>query len=185
MEENMKSKRAYVLLALLLFPTAGWAQSTYGLIVGVATDESKATVPAATVVVKNEATNIERTVTTGDHGDFRVTNLLPGTYIVTIEKPGFKKGSSTGVIVRLNESTRVDFTLQVGEVTQTVEVTSAAPLLETASSTLGRVITNEKIVELPLNGRDFRFRCKTPPCAEFREMGEILCRTFALGCIFS
>ena len=153
--KTLKSSLLFFFLLILLLPSSLQAQSTYGLIVGVALDESKAVVPSATVTVKNEATNIERTVTTGEQGDFRITNLLPGTYTVTVEKPGFKKGTSTGVVVRLNESTRVDFTLQVGEVTQTVDVTVAAPLLETSNSTIGRVVTNEKIVELPLNGRDF------------------------------
>ncbi len=153
--KTLKSFLLFFFLSILLLPGSVQAQSTYGLIVGVALDESKAVVPAATVTVKNAATNIERAVETGDQGEFRVTNLLPGTYTVTVEKSGFKKGTSSGVIVRLNESTRLDFTLQVGEVTQTVDVSVAAPLLETSNSTIGRVVTNEKIVELPLNGRDF------------------------------
>ncbi|MEW5976644.1 MAG: TonB-dependent receptor [Acidobacteriota bacterium] len=151
----MASKGWHLLLAFSLFSAQAWAQSTYGLIVGVVTDETKAVVPGATVTAKNEATNIERVVETSDQGEYRITNLLPGNYTVTVEKQGFKKASTTGVIVRLNESVRADFAMQVGEITQTLEVSVSAQLLETSNSTVGTVVTNEKIVELPLNGRDF------------------------------
>ena len=149
--KTMKSCLFFVLLAL---PSSLLAQSTYGLIVGVVSDETKAVVPGATVTAKNEATNIERSVETSDQGEYRIINLLPGTYSVTVEKQGFKKAATTGVIVRVNESVRADFSMQVGEITQTLEVTVAAPLLETSNSTVGTVVSNEKIVELPLNGRD-------------------------------
>ena len=142
-------------LLLAAIPATVWGQSTYGFIVGVVTDESNAVIPGATVTARNEATNIERMVSTGTRGEYRIANLLPGVYTVTVEQASFKKGTKAGVEVRLNESVRVDFTMQIGAVTETVEVTMTAPLLETSSSTIGRVVTNEKIVELPLNGRDF------------------------------
>jgi hypothetical protein len=119
------------------------------------TDESNAVIPGATVTARSEATNIERIVATGAQGEYRIANLLPGVYTVTVEQASFKKGTKSGVEVRINESVRVDFTMQIGAVTETVEVTMTAPLLETSSSTIGRVVTNEKIVQLPLNGQRF------------------------------
>src|SRR5262245_15786454 len=100
--------------AALLLPALaaqGWGQSTYGLIVGVGTDESNAVIPGATVTARNEATNIERIVATGAQGEYRIANLLPGVYTVTVEQASFKKGTKSGVEVRLNESVRVDFSM--------------------------------------------------------------------------
>jgi hypothetical protein len=142
-----------VTLIALAIPAS--AQSTYGMIVGVVADESGALVRGATVTASNTATGQSRTVTTGSQGDFRITNLLPGTYDVSVEMSGFKKATSSGLVVRVNESVRVDFAMQVGELSENVEVTVQSPLLETSSATVGKLITNEKIVELPLNGRDF------------------------------
>jgi hypothetical protein len=148
--------RLAVVGAMLIVPAIpASAQSTYGIIVGVVADASRALMPGATVTATNTATGQSRTVATGQQGDFRIINLLPGTYDVSVEMSGFKKATSSGLLVRVNESVRVDFAMQVGDLTETVEVSAEAPLLETSSATVGKVITNEKIVELPLNGRDF------------------------------
>jgi hypothetical protein len=142
-----------VILVALAVPAL--AQSTYGIVVGVVADESKALMPGAMVTATNTATGLSRTVETGSQGAYRIINLLPGTYDITVEMSGFKKATSTGIVVRVNESVRVDFAMQVGQLAETVEVSATAPLLETSSATVGKVITNEKIVQLPLNGRDF------------------------------
>jgi hypothetical protein len=147
--------RLALLGVMIAFAVPASAQSTYGIIVGVVADGSGAVMPGATVTATNTATGLSRTVTTGSQGDFRIINLLPGTYDVIVEMSGFRKATSNGLVVRVNESVRVDFAMQVGELAETVEVLARAPLLETSSATVGKVITNEKIVELPLNGRDF------------------------------
>jgi hypothetical protein len=142
---------------VLLFAVAAstWGQSTYGIILGVVADESGAVVPTARVTATNTATNISRSVVSGSQGDYRITNLLPGVYEVTVELPGFKKAVSPDIVVRVNESARVDFTMQVGNVVESVEVSASGQLLETASATVGKVVNNTSIVNLPLNGRDF------------------------------
>jgi hypothetical protein len=119
------------------------------------TDETGAVVPKVSVTAKNEKTGIGRTVTSDASGSYQVPALLPGVYTVEAEASGFKKYQRTQVELRVNESTRVDVALQLGEITQTVEVSGGAPLLTTSSGTVGHVIENKQIVELPLNGRDF------------------------------
>ena len=145
------------LLAVLWCAVTGTAygQNTFGTIVGRIADAQDAVVPGAMVTATNQGTNIARSVQSSGTGDYSVLNLLPGTYDVTVEMDGFKTALIEGVALRVNESVRVDMALQIGEVVETIEVSSSvAPLLETTRSTLGTVVANEKVVELPLNGRD-------------------------------
>ena len=147
-----------LLLAALVvvFTPAARAQNTYGSIVGVITDESGAVIPGAAVTATNVDTNIVHTSETNQTGDYRFLNLLPGTYDVAVEITGFKKAVQTGIVAQLNQSVRLDIGLQIGDVVETVEVSAAAAAqLQTTRSTIGTVVANEKVVELPLNGRDF------------------------------
>ena len=146
---------ALVAVLLCAFAVTAAGQNTYGTVVGRVTDAQNAVIPAASVTATNQDTNIARAVQTGATGDYSVLNLLPGTYDVTVELDGFKTALIEGIALRVNESVRVDVVLEIGEVVETIEVSSTvAPLLETTRSTLGTVVTNEKVVELPLNGRD-------------------------------
>ena len=148
---------AVMAVAALLcgFLPALHGQNTYGTIVGRVTDAQDAVIPAAMVTATNQSTNIARAVQSGSTGDYSIINLLPGTYDLTVEMDGFKTSLVDGINLRVNESVRVDVALQIGEVVETIEVSSTvAPLLETTRSTLGTVVANEKVVELPLNGRD-------------------------------
>jgi hypothetical protein len=130
------------------------AQSTYGSISGTVTDASGAAVPAASVTLSNLSTGEKRTAPSGDDGHFTFVNLYQGNYRVDIEKNGFKHFARTSVIVEVQQETRVDAALTVGQVTETVEVTSQIPLLQTESSSLGQVVEQRKADELPLNGRN-------------------------------
>jgi len=130
------------------------AQSTYGSISGTVTDASGAAVPAASVTLSNLSTGEKRTAPSGDDGHFTFVNLFQGNYRVDIEKNGFKHFARTSVIVEVQQETRVDAALTVGQVTETVEVTSEIPLLQTESSSLGQVVEQRKADELPLNGRN-------------------------------
>lgn len=112
-------------------------------------------VAGATVVATNEATGLSRELTTNPQGDFSVANLLPGSYSVTVKLTGFKTLVRPGVVVRLNQFTPVDLTMELGAVTQSVEVTGAVPLLSTVDATVGHVVDQRRIQDLPLNGRDF------------------------------
>ena len=131
------------------------AQSTTGSILGTVTDASGAVVPAAAVTVTNMDTNITTSVVTNGTGDFVATLLPIGRYSVAVEAKGFKKAVSSDIQVNVQDRLRLDFVLQVGNIVDTVEVQSAAPLLQTDSSNLGQVVESKRIEDLPLNGRFF------------------------------
>jgi len=130
------------------------AQSTYGSVSGTITDPSGAAIGGATVTLTNAGTAAKRTETSGDDGHFTFVNLFQGEYRVDIEKQGFKHFGRPGVVVQVQQETRVDAALTVGQVSETVEVTSETPLLQTESSSLGQVVEQRKADELPLNGRN-------------------------------
>src|SRR5215510_4810863 len=149
-------KRFLGLLSLCLVLTVtAWAQVQTGRIVGTVVDAQKAALPNATVVVTDAATNQSITVSANEHGDYVVTPLNPGIYRVTISSAGFQRMVFNAVEVQVGQSARVDVEMKVGEVSSTIEVASSAPLLDTESGTLGHVVTNTQIVNLPLNGRSF------------------------------
>ena len=122
---------------------------------GTVTDASGAVVPGATVIVTNVGTNQSTKVVTDNAGAYAANLLRIGTYSVTAEKEGFQKIVQGNVEVPVNEVVRIDLALQVGAMTQTVEVTGASPLIQSETSSLGTIETERRIVDLPLNGRNF------------------------------
>jgi outer membrane receptor protein involved in Fe transport len=151
---NYRFTLAGLLVALLLF-SAPVAAQTFGEITGSVTDSSGAVVAGATVNVANSATGVERKVTTNEVGNYNVPFLNPGRYNLTAQLEGFKIASRSGIIVQVGDVVRANFTMEVGAVTETIEVTGGAPLLQTESTALGTVIDQQRIVDLPLNGRNF------------------------------
>jgi hypothetical protein len=140
-----------------------YSQSTYGSIAGSVTDTSGASITDATVTLTNLGTQEKRTQSSGADGLFTFVNLFPGQYRVDVEKQGFKHFTQTAITVDVQQSTRVDAALQVGEVSQVVEVTSATPLLQAETSSLGTVVDQREANELPLNGRNiFNLTTITP-----------------------
>src|SRR3989449_1913887 len=131
------------------------AQVDRGNIVGSVSDPSGANVEGAKVVIRNLATDQSVEVTTDSSGAYAANLLRIGTYSVTVERQGFKKAVEPSVEVGVNQVVRVNLRLQVGAVTQTVEVTSAPPLVQTETSSLGTLETERRIVDLPLNQRNF------------------------------
>ena len=138
----------------VLAPSLSRAQST-GQITGLVTDPSGAIVPDATIEVTNEATGQKRTVTSRDDGFYLLPLVNPGIYQVKASKSGFGTLTRNGNEVAVNGTTRVDFSLQVGQVAEQVIATATAPLVETSNATLGVVVDQQKVVDLPLNGRNF------------------------------
>ncbi len=134
------------------FTTYAQTSATLG---GVARDSSGAGVPTARITVTNEQTQLTREIQTDDSGSYSVSPLPPGLYSIRVEKDGFRPIRQAGVRLEVNQSARLDFNLELGSVSETVEVTDAAPLLESDSSSIGQVIENRQITELPLNGRNF------------------------------
>ncbi|MEZ5426955.1 MAG: carboxypeptidase regulatory-like domain-containing protein [Pyrinomonadaceae bacterium] len=156
---NVASKIGIVLsliFCLLLLSGIGSAQTvTSGQLSGNVVDQNGAVIPDATVTVRSVDTGAVRTVTTSADGNYTVANLPIGTYRVTVNKTGFKETSVTGVQVNVSNVTRQNVTLEVGEVSQVVEVTADAIQVETQTGAVGEVITGEQVRELPLNGRSF------------------------------
>src|SRR5947207_1738911 len=131
------------------------AQVDRGNIVGTVSDPSGANVEGAKVVIRNLATDQSVEVTTDSSGAYAANLLRIGTYTVTVERQGFKKAVEPNVEVGVNQVVRVNLRLQVGVATELVEVTGAAPLLQTETSSLGTIETERRISDLPLNGRNF------------------------------
>ncbi len=125
-------------------------------IVGRVSDATGAVVQQVTVTAVNNATSLERHTLTSDSGDFELP-LLPitGSYTLTAVKPGFQTQQINGIVLQVDQQARFDIKLNVGNVSEKVEVAESAPLVNTDNATVGQVIDNKTIVELPLNGRNF------------------------------
>ncbi|MBL8293652.1 MAG: carboxypeptidase regulatory-like domain-containing protein, partial [Bryobacterales bacterium] len=144
------------LLAILLVTAAGLsAQTASTQILGLVTDASGAVVPGATITAKRIETGDVRTTTSNETGNYIFPLVDSGTYEVTATATGFKTEIRRNVPLELNQKGRIDFQLQVGTQAETVEVSSSLPLLKTEDATLGSVVDHKRIVELPLNGRNF------------------------------
>ncbi len=122
---------------------------------GDITDSSGAIAPNVSVTVIHEGTRTERKVQTNEAGQYRVTPLNPGTYTIQVESAGFKKEVRTGVVLEVSAVLEVDFTLQVGELTETIEVTGVTPTLRTEEASVGRVVTSSELERMPVNQRNF------------------------------
>jgi hypothetical protein len=142
------------------------AQTT-GEITGLVTDSSGAAVTGATVTVTNKATNAQRQVTTNSEGIYSFPSLFPGVYALKVEQQGFKSVLRDSLELQVQQVARIDVSLEIGQVGETVTVTGGAPLLSQESTTVGTVIENKRIVDLPLNGRNFLQLVATAPNVSF------------------
>jgi hypothetical protein len=131
-----------------------YGQSTYGSVSGAVYDPSGAAVPDAQVSLTNLSTGEKRVQPTNADGLYSFPNLLQGKYRLDVEKAGFKKTTRPEVVVEVQQTARIDFTLAVGQVSESVEVTSETPLLQAETSSLGQVIEGRPADQLPLNGRN-------------------------------
>jgi hypothetical protein len=130
------------------------AQRIKSTLSGAVTDASGASSPGVEVALTNEGTNITTSFVTTDTGVFTFPFLDPGAYTLKASLSGFKTAVQKGIVVRVATDERVDLRLEIGAVAEQVEVIGRAPLLDNVSSTLGQVVDNKKIVDLPLNGRN-------------------------------
>ncbi len=131
------------------------AQSPTATVTGQVTDPGGAAVPGAKVVARNPATNISHEGVANDQGLYTIPLLPPGEYQVSVEAQGFNKEIRNGLTLQIGDVARFDFSLQVGESRQIVEVQATAPLTQTENASVGDVVDNKKVVEIPLNGRIF------------------------------
>ncbi len=157
----MRFNRGSILLALLSFVlifcllTPGWAQQVTASITGKVTDPSGAAVPGAKVTATDTERGTKYTGTANSDGFYVLSNLPVGTYDLKIENAGFQTAAQSNIVLQLNQVARIDVGLQVGNVTTTVEVTSAAPMLQTESTLLGQVIDERTNTTLPLATRNY------------------------------
>src|SRR2546422_11015213 len=143
--------------SMLLLARPTFAQVDTGAILGTVKDQSGAVVPGAKVTLTNEGTSFSISTTTGPDGGYTFTPVKIATYTINAEFQGFQKASHPHVTVNVQQQVVVDFTLQPGQVTQTVEVTAEVPLLQTTNGSVGQVVGSKDVNDLPLNGRNFTF----------------------------
>jgi len=141
---------------VLLFSASLFAQGSFGRILGTVTDQTGAVVPGAAVTVIDTERGLTRSLTTDAAGEYNAPNLIPGNYTVRVEASGFKRLDRQNVVVTVGQEVRVDLTPQPGEQTQTVTVSEAVPLVDTATSNPSGTLSNADINDLPLNGRNYQ-----------------------------
>ena len=155
-----EARRCFVLKllagSLLLFlAISASAQLPTGTFLGVVKDSSGAVVPGGTVTIQSTETNETRTAVTDSSGAYRVPALPVGHYTIKVEHDGFKTETQVGLNLEVGQEAVVDFTLQVGTSAQTVQVTGEAQQVNTTNSSLGTVVSEQTISDLPLNGRNY------------------------------
>jgi hypothetical protein len=146
----------YLMLTLAgLVSTPVYAQVAGGTLTGTVTDASGAGIPNTKVSIKNRATGVTRDITTDSAGFYSAPNLLPGVYDITIAASGFSTSVQTGLTLTVGATQALNISLQVGQVTERVDVTGIAPDVQLASSALSAEVDSTTERELPLNGRDW------------------------------
>ena len=145
---------AIISLMFFLLSLPAWTQASYtSQIRGVVKDQSGALVPNATIVITNDATGISQTSHTGDNGLYVLTGLRPAVYTIKADAAGFRPAEEKNVVLQVAQQTSIDFTLHPLGLITTVEVTTAPPLLDTESASLGTDVTNEYVRDIPLYSR--------------------------------
>ncbi len=148
----MRTKLFITISFLLSLPLMG---QTLGEITGRISDPSGAGIPDAVLTLTSVTTNAARQTTTTTDGDYSFPSVPPGIYKVKAEHPGFKLMTNNNVEVQVQQTVRLDYTLQVGQITESIEVQTAVNMLQAENATVGTVISNQSINELPLNGREY------------------------------
>ncbi|MDQ2946386.1 MAG: carboxypeptidase-like regulatory domain-containing protein, partial [Acidobacteriota bacterium] len=144
-----------VIVLLVCLTSAVFAQQPTADVTGLISDTSGAAVPGAAIEIVNIDTGLHWDSVSNDSGNYVFTSLPPGNYRISIKKEGFEAASRSAFELTVGQRARLDFQLKVGNVSDTVEVTGSAPLLESETSSMGQTITTKPINDLPLNGRNF------------------------------
>ena len=147
------AKRAGRVFAVLM-SIAGLIQAQTGRITGRVSDPSGAPIAGAAVRATETATNQERSTSTSSDGYYTLSSLLPGTYSVSVQTAGFKPTTNAAVQLLVDQDLRLDFSLQIGALTEEVVVTAQTPLLETETHSISQTIESKQIVNLPMLGRN-------------------------------
>lgn len=150
----MSRSLTYLFALLLALPFTAHGQTTTASVGGVVRDVSGASIPGTKVTALNLLTSFSRTTTTDESGGYLITNLPIGDYAVTAERDGFQRYTQAGISLVVGQNARVDLQLQVGSITEDVNVVVEVPDVDTRSATVGEVVDRVRIQELPLNGRN-------------------------------
>jgi len=153
----MRKKLSVVLSCLMAMTwcvSLASAQTFTATIVGTVHDATGAVVPGAKVVAINAGTNARADAHSDEQGNFTVGSLPPGRYVLEAEAAGFKNLVRSGIVLQVQQQARLDLTLELGAITESISVTAAASQLESTTSTLGKVVENRRIRDLPLNSRN-------------------------------
>lgn len=155
MRSSIKNRLFFLfLICFLLYVSCAWAQTGTTSLHGKALDSAHAVVEGAAVTLANQGQGISRTTTTPSSGEFEFLALPPGTYVLTVEKAGFKKYEQTNLQLLVNVTTSVNVVLQVGAPTTRIEVSGQAPVINTEDATMGIAFGENQVKELPLEGRN-------------------------------
>jgi hypothetical protein len=159
----------YALVAVLVLTahSAAWAQTGTASLIGEVTDAQKSVLPGATVTLTNAQTNISQTTVSDDRGAFRFVNMPPGRYELKVELSGFKTAVVSNVQLAVDSTTRETAILELGGVTETVQVTSVAPILNTTDASLGNALTRQQISSLPVEAQNVVHLLSLQPGAIF------------------
>src|SRR5262245_33519081 len=152
---SMKFRPMIAALFWLLTASPAWAQFETASVVGTVRDSSGAVVPGATVTLTGIETGVSTSRTTNDSGLYEFVTVKSGLYVVTAEKEGFSSALVDNLQVQVGARRRVDLSLEVGRVSERIQVTASSPLIEHDSSQRGQVITGDQIRQLALNGREY------------------------------
>ena len=149
--------RRFIFFCLILSVSlsTAFAQTARATLTGSITDQRNAAIDGATVIVTSSAQGIVYTTKTNSAGAYTVPELDPGQYSVQVEASGFRTAVRGGLLLQVDQAVRQDFSLTIGNVSETVKVSGQGVLLNTEDSVVGQVISNKAIVELPLNGRNY------------------------------
>lgn len=155
MRQGLRFSAAVLLLLFVLSP-AGLAQTTTGDIVGTVRDQTGAVVPGVAVVLTNMETGVSKEAATDEAGNYLFARLRPGRYKVTAQLAGFRQATVSDIVLQVDQRPRVDLRLELGEMSaERIVVEGGSILLESEKATLGQVIDEKRIKDLPLNGRNF------------------------------
>src|SRR5689334_12413889 len=149
-----KSTMKALAIGMLIFAGIVFGQ-TFGEVTGRVTDPTGAAVPGSEITITNTNTNAARQTVTTDAGDYTFPSLAPGSYKLRVEHAGFKASTSENFDVQVQQVVRLDVALQLGQVSESIEVSATSTLLQAENATIGAVVGNKLITELPLNGRQY------------------------------
>jgi len=155
--------RNFTWFVALALPVILAAQDTRGIISGAVTDPQGATVTGAKITVTNTGTATGTKLTTNQNGYYEAPLLLPGTYSVSVEAPGFKKAVQSRITLGLGDQLKINVQLEVGGVTESVTISSEAPMLDTSTVSMGRNITNREVMDLPVIGNNVMALARMSP----------------------